>query len=148
MNKDKSFPSYLRAILLIGIIFSLMLVGCSSIDSNPNIPGGQASDIVYRDVTATEAQELLASKTRLQLVDVREEWEFKAGHIPTSMLIPLGSLADNLELIDPDRPVLLICRTGNRSGQAAKLLNSKGYTQVYNLLGGIAAWPEQLMIAD
>ena len=74
------------------------------------------------------------------LIDVRQPDEWNAGHAPNARLIPLGSLASRLAEIPRDREVLLICRSGNRSGTAQRQLLQAGYEHVYNVTGGMNAW--------
>jgi rhodanese-related sulfurtransferase len=74
------------------------------------------------------------------LVDVRQPDEWSAGHAPNAKLIPLGSLASRLAEVPRDREVLLICRSGNRSGSAQRQLLQLGYEQVFNVSGGMHAW--------
>jgi rhodanese-related sulfurtransferase len=74
------------------------------------------------------------------LVDVRQPDEWSAGHAPNAKLIPLGSLAGRLGEVPRDREVLLICRSGNRSGSAQRQLLQLGYEQVVNVSGGMHAW--------
>ena len=74
------------------------------------------------------------------LIDVRQPEEWKAGHAPNARLIPLGSLATRVAEIPRDREVLLICRSGNRSGSAQRQLLQLGYEQVFNVSGGMNAW--------
>src|SRR5215831_5681689 len=69
------------------------------------------------------------------LVDVRQPDEWSAGHAPNARLIPLGSLAGRLGEVPRDREVLLIRRSGNRSGSAQRLLLQLGYEQVVNVSG-------------
>lgn len=74
-----------------------------------------------------------------ELIDVREPHEFVAGRLPGARLIPLGQLPDRLGEIPRDRPIVLICRSGNRSAQATRFLQARGY-QVLNLQGGMLRW--------
>jgi rhodanese-related sulfurtransferase len=74
------------------------------------------------------------------VVDVREPWEYRQGHVPGAKLIPLGQLASRLNELDPAHPVAVICASGNRSQSAAALLGQKGFKTVYNILGGTGAW--------
>lgn len=74
------------------------------------------------------------------LIDVREPSEWRNGHAPGAALIPLGELPTRLGEVPRDREVLLICRSGNRSGQAQRLLQARGYTRVVNVAGGMLAW--------
>jgi glyoxylase-like metal-dependent hydrolase (beta-lactamase superfamily II)/rhodanese-related sulfurtransferase len=74
------------------------------------------------------------------VVDVREPWEFRKGHVPGAMLIPLGQLPSRLSELDSEKPVAVICASGNRSQSAAALLGQKGFKTVYNVSGGTGAW--------
>lgn len=74
------------------------------------------------------------------LIDVRETWEFARGHARGARNIPLGQVMQRLNEIPTDRDVLLICQSGNRSGNAAKALLKAGYTRTFNVSGGTSAW--------
>jgi len=74
------------------------------------------------------------------VVDVREPWEYRQGHVPGAVLIPLGQLSSRLNELDPERPVAVICASGSRSQSAAALLGQKGFKTVYNVSGGTGAW--------
>lgn len=67
-----------------------------------------------------------------QMVDVRTPAEFAQGHVPGSVNIPLDQLLARMAEIDPDRPVLLCCASGGRSGMAAQVLAREGYAQAHN----------------
>jgi rhodanese-related sulfurtransferase len=74
------------------------------------------------------------------LVDVREPGEWQQGHAPKAKLIPLGSLGNRLYEVSRDREVLLICRSGNRSGTTQRQLLRLGYERVFNVSVGMNAW--------
>lgn len=74
------------------------------------------------------------------VVDVREPWEYKRGHVPGARLIPLGQLSERMNELDPKHPVAVICASGNRSQSAAALLGQKGFETIYNVVGGTGAW--------
>ena len=74
------------------------------------------------------------------LIDVRQPEEWQQGHAPNARLIPLGSLGSHLPDVPRDRDVLLICRSGNRSGTAQRQLQQLGYERVFNISGGMSAW--------
>ena len=73
------------------------------------------------------------------LLDVREDDEWAAGHAPGATHIPLGQLAARTSELAPDRHVLAICRSGNRSGTATEQLSAAGF-DVVNVGGGMQAW--------
>lgn len=74
-----------------------------------------------------------------EVLDVREDYEWEAGHIAGALHIPLGQLPERLDELDPDVDYNVICRTGGRSYQATQWLNGNGYGAV-NVRGGMDAW--------
>ncbi len=98
--------------------------------------GGSATSAGNVDVAEARRRQ----QTGALLVDVREPSEWRDGHAPDARHIPLGSLQGRLGEIPRDRDVLLICRSGNRSGAAQRLLRQQGYEQVFNVSGGMGAW--------
>jgi rhodanese-related sulfurtransferase len=73
------------------------------------------------------------------IVDVRTPEEYRAGHIPSAVNIPLSTIEENPPTENKDALIIVYCRTGNRSGQAERILESQGYTDVHNF-GGILDW--------
>jgi len=74
-----------------------------------------------------------------QIVDVRETWEYGAGHVPGAVNIPLDELIGRIE--DLREPLVLVCASGNRSGMAAQYLTARaGFQKVANLVGGTYLW--------
>ncbi|MBF0183619.1 MAG: rhodanese-like domain-containing protein [Magnetococcales bacterium] len=93
-----------------------------------------------------ELAKRLASSSPPLLLDVRSQQEYKGGHAPQALLIPLGDLRDRLEEVKrqaSSRPVAVICRSGNRSIYGAVLLKRSGITQVFNISGGMLDWQAQ-----
>lgn len=91
-------------------------------------------------VTSSELAELI-SRTDVDLVDVRDEREWQAGHIPGSRNVPLDTLrADPDAYLARTRAIVFICARGVRSLTAAKLAERLGFATVYNLDGGTSAW--------
>ena len=76
------------------------------------------------------------------VLDVREDKEYAAGHIPKAKHIPLGQLAGRINELDKfrNKPVLVTCRSGQRSARACGMLKKAGFETVYNQAGGIIAW--------
>src|SRR6187549_3698331 len=90
------------------------------------------------DVDAERAKELI-DEGDVQLVDVREPYEWDAGRIAGARHVELERLASEAESLDRDRPVLFYCRLGARSGMAANAFRRAGF-DAYSLDGGIEAW--------
>lgn len=91
------------------------------------------------ELSPEQASELIAANA--QLVDVRTDEERTAGQIPGSLHIPFDRLQEAGEQLDRETPVVLYCRTGDRSAAAAQALEASGW-QAHNLEGGIVAWSE------
>ncbi len=93
------------------------------------------------DITIEELKERIDKGEKLNLIDVREEYEFDEFNIGAK-LIPLGELPDRLEEINAwkEEEILVHCRSGARSGRAKEYLASEGFTNVRNVLGGMLAW--------
>lgn len=91
-------------------------------------------------VSGLELQRRLERGERVQVIDVREPDEFARGHIPGARLIPLRQLPARLAELDPDQEYVLVCRSGNRSGVACRLMRQRGFTRASNLTGGMLAW--------
>ena len=85
----------------------------------------------------------LADEPAPFLLDVREPWEYREGHVPGAQLIPLGELEQRVNEVPRDRPILAICHSGQRSLAAAGYLQQLGYPSVTNVDGGTAAWIER-----
>lgn len=87
------------------------------------------------------ATQLINHKSALVL-DVREQGEYDAGHVLNSKLIPLGKLNERLGELEKyrERPIVVVCRSGQRSASACAFLGKKGFAQTHNLHGGIMAW--------
>ncbi len=79
------------------------------------------------------------------VLDVREESEFKGGHLLNAMLIPLGKLKERIGELEKhkDKPLVVVCRTGSRSGSACATLGKLGFENAYNLAGGVINWQKQ-----
>ncbi len=95
-----------------------------------------------KDIQPVELSDLLVNGngSRPVVVDVREPWEYQQGHIPGAVLMPLGQLAARIGELDLEKPVAVICATGNRSQSASALLGQKGFKTVYNVVGGTMQW--------
>ncbi|HHI92790.1 MAG TPA: rhodanese-like domain-containing protein [Gammaproteobacteria bacterium] len=92
-------------------------------------------------VLASEAVQLINHKNAL-VVDVRTEKEYQQGHVMNALHIPLGVLDDRIQELQAYKndAVVLVCRSGARSAQAATKLKKQGFTNVHNIGGGMLAW--------
>lgn len=112
---------------LFSFLTSLFLVGCSS-------------SVGYETISAEKAKEMM-TQDNVVIIDVREEDEYAQGHIPHATLIPLGTITENnSKLPDQSKTLLIYCRSGRRSKQAAEKFVQLGYENVYDF-GGIIDWP-------
>ena len=95
------------------------------------------------EIAPEELAERLA-RGEVELVDVREPYEWEAGHIAGAVHVPLQSLLAGGEsaVLDRNRPVVAVCRTGNRSDLAATMLQARGY-DAHNMEGGMEAWARE-----
>ena len=95
------------------------------------------------DITVQEFRQRKEAGEKINLLDVREAWEFEEDNLE-GLLIPLGDLPTRFTEIKnwQDEEIVVHCRTGGRSGKAKEFLKTKGFTKVRNLLGGIAAYRE------
>lgn len=130
------------ALLLVAVI--LLLAGCAR--------SGQVMDgddmfraAAYTQISQDEAKEMMGRDDGHVIVDVRRQDEYDAGHIPGAILIPNESIGAEQpkELSDLDQIILIYCRSGNRSKQAAEKLAAMGYTNIYEF-GGINTWTGEI----
>lgn len=122
--------------LFLILIVVLLLTGCAvSTDK----------DVTYKQITMSEAKEMMASESDYIILDVRRPDEFAAGHIPNAINIPNESIGTDeiSELPDKDQLILVYCRSGNRSKQASQKLVKLGYSNVVEF-GGINDWKGEI----
>lgn len=94
-----------------------------------------------KEVDVNGALQLINHKNAFVL-DVREPSEYESGHLLNAKLVPLGKLKERVKELEKykDKPMVVVCRSGNRSGTACAILSKFGFTQAYNLMGGMMAW--------
>ncbi|MCM3322970.1 MULTISPECIES: rhodanese-like domain-containing protein [Cytobacillus] len=92
-----------------------------------------------KEITTEELQKKLEAGEQLELVDVREDDEVAQGIIPGAKHIRMGTIPENLDKFDKDKEYIMICRSGNRSGQVCRFMQEQGY-QVTNMVGGMLEW--------
>ena len=89
------------------------------------------------------AQDAAAHMDQFEVIDVRGPGEYAGGHIPGAKLAPLDQLAFLVNTLPKDKPLLMVCRSGQRSSVASQLLVNAGFDQVINLEGGMMGWAGQ-----
>lgn len=120
--------------LLLAGILSILLCACTDTKEN--------KEAVYMNITAEEAKKIMDTESEYVILDVRTEEEFAQGHIPGAMLIPDYAIREEAEKALPDKDALILvyCRSGRRSKNAAQTLAELGYTNIREF-GGIIDWP-------
>ncbi|MEJ9231944.1 rhodanese-like domain-containing protein [Peribacillus butanolivorans] len=92
-----------------------------------------------KEISPNEVNALLKGNSTINIIDVREVDEVKAGKIPNAMHIPLGLVEFRMQDLDKSKEYIMVCRSGGRSSKAAKLLEDHGY-KVLNMTGGMLEW--------
>jgi len=130
------------------LVSAAMLIGCSA-EITPTLTAEperrpQGETVINQKISAEEAKKMMDAGG-VTVVDVRSAAEYAMGHVPGAALVPLDSLAAQAKTALPslDATLLVYCRSGNRSGEAAKILKDLGYTKVYDF-GGIMNWPYEV----
>ncbi len=128
---------------LVTLLFLLTLVACAPASapdpaSAPAAVPAEASQLPV-DIDVQTAAAFKEDATVVWL-DVREQSEYDAGHIPGITLMPMGEVASRLSEIPKDKQVIVACQSGGRSSQVVAYLQEQGFINVHNLLGGFGAW--------
>ncbi|MBA4379961.1 MAG: rhodanese-like domain-containing protein [Anaerolinea sp.] len=119
----------LGALLVIVVIVAIAF----SLKANPD-----NAQISAPDITVQEAYRLY--QEGVFFLDVREQSEWDSFHIPNTTLIPLGELPNRLNELPTDQPIVVVCRTGNRSPEGRDILLAAGFTNVTSMTGGVTEW--------
>ena len=124
---------------LVFLLLAVMLTACGQAKENDQ-------GAVYVNITAEEAKEIMDSQEGYRILDVREQEEYDAGHIPGAILIPYTQIKEKANEMLPDKNqlILVYCRSGRRSKIASENLIKLGYTKVYEF-GGIIDWPYEIV---
>jgi rhodanese-related sulfurtransferase len=96
-----------------------------------------------KEISVQELKGKLDSGEDIQLIDVREDFEYEVSNLG-GLSIPLGGILIEAEKVNKNKPVVIMCRSGKRSAAAIMQLEQKGYTNLYNLTGGILAWASEI----
>lgn len=123
-----------KILISLSLLLAFIFAACQQ-------PGGKNTSI-NQDVQLEQFEKLIAEKSNAQLLDVRTADEFNAGHITKAQNLDIydKNFKESLAKLDKTRPVLVYCKSGGRSSQAAAMLKEMGFGEVYNLQGGILAW--------
>ena len=133
--KRKNFAAWALLLFLI-----VSLTGCGSREE------GAENTASYQQITAEEAKSMMEEQPDAVILDVREQDEYDAGHIPGAVLLPVGTINEETAasaIPEKDTVVLVYCRSGNRSKTASQALADLGYTRIYEF-GGIKDWPYEV----
>ena len=122
----------MKRMLAVFLLFLCLLSGCGTARENTN---------TYRQVSTQEAVGLMDGETDYIILDVRTREEYETAHIPGAICVPNEDIgtAGVPELPDKEQLILVYCRSGNRSKQAAQKLADQGYTNIVEF-GGINSW--------
>ena len=139
----------MRQILLfaaLAAVLALLLVSCGGTKGKP-VPTDEdaPSKAAYHKISTEEAYEMMASQ-EVVVVDVRTREEYDGGHIENAVLVPNESIGSEMPEALPDKEatLLIYCRSGRRSKDAAEKLLKLGYQNVYDF-GGVIDWPYELV---
>ena len=133
--KRKNFAAWVLLLLL-----TVSLAGCCSREEDTK------NTVSYQQITAEEAKSMMEEQPDAVILDVREQDEYDAGHIPGAVLLTVGTINEETAasvIPEKDTVVLVYCRSGNRSKTASQALADLGYTQIYEF-GGIKDWPYEV----
>lgn len=126
----------ITSFLVIIVFLSLIMAGCG----NSSAPGNG-----FTDISADQLKSMMDTDKNIVLVDVRETDEYDQGHIQGSLLLPTSEIQQRLKELPADKTIVLVCATGSRSSAVATFLVQNNYKNIYNLQGGLAEWPYDLV---
>lgn len=133
-SSQSTLGAYLRRPLVqVGILAIVALVVYLLVATSSGAGGGLASNISVDEAHAMYQDGAF-------VLDVREPSEWDEFHAPGTTLIPLGELASRVDELPRDRPIVVVCRSGNRSQEGRDILLAAGFTQVTSMDGGLNAW--------
>ena len=130
-----------KILLVIPLLFCILLTACGNDTNNTN----KGENAMYEQITAEEAKKIMDSNQDFIILDVREQDEFDAGHVPDAILLPYTEIESKAAEIlpDKDKQILVYCRSGRRSKIASEALVKLGYTNIKEF-GGIIDWPHEV----
>lgn len=128
------------------VVTAIGLAGCAGAATAP-APAPTAAESAA--LPATLAPEISVSEAAAlrdagaYMLDVREQSEWDEFHMPGATLIPLGTLASRVDRLPKDKPIVVVCRSGNRSQAGRDILTQAGFTNVTSMAGGMNDWRAQ-----
>lgn len=134
------------------ILFFLGLFLAGNACSNPNtdaptstVSGDVQGNPSYKNLNVTEFKTMMSESADAVVIDVRTPGEIVQGKIEGALEMDFyqDDFQKNILSLDKDKSYFMYCRSGNRSGKAAKFMIDNGFTRVYNLSGGFNAWENQ-----
>lgn len=131
-----------KQFLLFAVAVSMVSCGDAQISSSKTKnKNEQSSSVINKVVTKSEFKTLMSNK-EAQLIDVRTSGEYNDGHIANAKNIDFNgaNFKTNIAKLDKNKPVLVYCQAGGRSGKAATMMKEMGFTKVYDLEGGYGEW--------
>ena len=105
---------------------------------------GLREDETIPAMSAHELKRKKDAREAFELIDVREPFEYEIARIDGSKLIPLGEIAERADELQREQTIVVHCHSGSRSAEAVRLLQQRGFINVYNLEGGIDAWSNEI----
>ena len=130
-----------RTLIALIIILLFAGIGCIGTEDIKISDNTQTSESGFIDISVEQAKQMI-DNNEVFLLDVRTQEEFDEGYIEGAILIPDYELASRLSEVPEDEKILVYCRSGRRSVTASNILVDAGYTDVYNMLGGINDWKD------
>ena len=105
---------------------------------------GYIPNMSYQSITATALQARLGEEDAPLLIDVREPIEYEIARVAGAQLLPMSRFYEWAGTLDTQREIVVMCHHGIRSAQVCYALAQSGYTKLFNLTGGIAAWSAEV----
>jgi rhodanese-related sulfurtransferase len=121
------------------VFIAVSIVACQKIPTKKTDSPSVVKTNGMSEISPIEARPAVEAAYS-QFVDVRTLEEYKSGHANRAINIPLDTLAANLDKLEKNEPVYLICQSGTRSKKAARLLIDAGFSQAISIAGGTTAW--------
>jgi rhodanese-related sulfurtransferase len=136
-RKSKKKSSHRNWYLLGALLVLVVIVVVAILLNKQGVGGASATQLTYV-ITVQDAYQKY--QEGVFILDVREPSEWDEFHIPNTTLIPLGELPDRLDEVPQDQPIVVVCRSGNRSQSGRDILVNAGFQNVTSMSGGVTQW--------